>query len=105
LEQSESGLVVVRVDSAKSSDAGQYLCYGYPADRSTYTTKAITVIVEGATSQGSGDADYKYKIDENAEMSCALTDESTGSPDLQWKKIDGVLMILILIHFDFDNLF
>jgi len=43
--QSDSGSVEVLITNAKFSDEGDYLCYGYPTDRSVYDVKAIKVTV------------------------------------------------------------
>ena len=45
MAQSDTGVVEVLISNAKYSDEGDYLCYGYPSDRSVYDVKAIKVTV------------------------------------------------------------
>lgn len=45
VEQSDSGNVEVRIESASRKDAGEYLCYGFPPDRSSYAVKRVEVLV------------------------------------------------------------
>ena len=45
VDQSDSGSVQLRKDSCQDSDAGQYLCYAFPPDRSSYVVKSINVVV------------------------------------------------------------
>lgn len=43
VNQSDSGFIKIRIENAKAQDAGTYLCYGFPTDRSNYIVKSLIV--------------------------------------------------------------
>ena len=43
VNQSDSGFIEIHVNNAKAKDAGTYLCYGFPPDRSNYIVKSLVV--------------------------------------------------------------
>ncbi len=92
LEQSENGQVTVRIERASRSDSGQYLCYGFPQDRSTYLAKSINVVVGGdENQQDSGDrdqSDARANVDGNVDLSCSLSESDPY--ELKWRRIGGV---------------
>lgn len=80
------------------------MCYGFPADRSTYAVKTFTVEVDdgsggvGAGGESGGSvvpsADDKLKranIDSTVELSCEFSSEDVT--DLKWRKLDGVRFV------------
>ena len=97
LLQSETGVVVLKIESAKKSDQGQYLCYGFPPDRSTYEAKAITVKVtsgdqgeDGRDEPSTSDRSKKAPVNSNTELECDL---SRDNSELRWSKAYGVSQV------------
>lgn len=45
MSESETNTVNVIVNSVSIDQAGEYLCYGFPVDRSTYAAGAVKVVV------------------------------------------------------------
>ena len=93
LDQSENGQVTVRIERASRSDAGQYLCYGFPSDRSTYLAKTINVIVGGSGGEPTrNDEDrntvFRGNPDETVELTCRFTNDDPY--DLKWRKLNSV---------------
>ena len=104
MEQSDSSSVRLRIESADSSNAGQYLCYGFPSDRSTYAVKTFNVVIEGASGGDDNNRppvdpsqpDDKVKtadIDSTVDLACEYSSED--STDLKWRKLDGVSLGII----------
>lgn len=44
VDQAEKS-VQIRKDNAQESDSGQYNCYAFPPDRSSYVIKSVNVVV------------------------------------------------------------
>lgn len=81
--------MTVKIERASRSDAGQYLCYGFPADRSTYLAKTITVVV-GRQSDDSVPSAGKNQVIANegstVELKC-----SPASDEYRWRRLNGVI--------------
>lgn len=45
VDQSDSRSVQIRKENAQPSDGGQYICYAFPPDRSSYVVKSINVVI------------------------------------------------------------
>ena len=88
----------MRIENADYSNAGQYLCYGFPADRSTYAVKTFNVEIEDPTGTGGGGrpvgeggSDDKLKradLDSTVDLACEFSNQD--AIDLKWRKLDGV---------------
>jgi hypothetical protein len=98
----------LKIENADYTKAGQYLCYGFPADRSTYAVKTFNIEIEdgsggegGQGGGGGGDGDgsggirpdggdklKRADIDSTVDLACEFSSEDVT--DLKWRKLDGV---------------
>jgi hypothetical protein len=90
-EQSESGVVSIRIENAKKSDSGQYLCYGFPPDRSKYEVKMFKVVVgEEELVRGTGHQEKSAVVNGTIELECELSSQNSPDNKLKWNKLNGV---------------
>ena len=93
LENSDSTVVKLRIENANSRNAGQYLCYGFTQDRSSYAVKSFNIQVGDDRTDGGSQPESGNKFDKtsdvgtNIELACEL---SSDDADLKWRKLDGV---------------
>ena len=99
----------LKIENADYTKAGQYLCYGFPADRSTYAVKTFNVEIDdgsGEGGQGGGDSGSggirpdggdklkRADIDSTVDLACEFSSEDVT--DLKWRKLDGVGLFIQL---------
>ncbi|CAF0767900.1 unnamed protein product [Brachionus calyciflorus] len=97
VDQSDSGSLTVRIENFKASDAGSYLCYGFPEDRSNYVVKSLNVELDSVivgfpvyTESPNQNDNVKYvefPVDSNIEIECEYSSEE----NLKWRRVDNVI--------------
>lgn len=79
------------IDSINESDGGEYLCYGFPADRSTYTAAAVQVVVNSVRPSRYIEANVNQNIDLNCDLEIKYDDVA------KWRKLSGVKLFQIYL--------
>lgn len=93
LAQSDKGNVELTVENAKLSDEGEYLCYGYPIDRSIYDVKAIKVVILTDKPKPRPKPYKESKLirvgekDKTIDLTCDYSNNSL----VKWRKVNGEL--------------
>lgn len=90
IQESETETVVAHFDSVYGSDEGEYLCYGFPADRSTYAAAAVKLVVNRISGQSSGVNNPRVveaNLNDHVDISCDLS-SYTNEP-VKWRKLNG----------------
>ena len=81
----------IKIENAKKSDSGQYLCYGFPPDRSKYEVKLFKVVVgEEESFRGTGRQEKSAVVNGTIELECDLSSQDGPENKLQWRKLNGV---------------
>jgi len=89
IKESDTSTVVATIDPVYASDEGEYLCYGFPIDRSVHTATAVKVIVNrhsGSQNYPSQTSQVEATLRSNVDFACIL------SPyEAKWRRVQGTM--------------